>query len=330
MDDFNGLIEKISKESGKDKKDVEKLALDKQEELSGLVSKEGAAYIVGREMGVNLIREGRKEFKIKNLVSDLSFIDLEAKVLKISDVRAFEKKKGGKGSVQNILLGDETGTVYLVLWDDDIQKLSGITEGDSIKIANAFSKTSGKIGGGVELGLRKRGAVEKIEKKIEVGHARPSGGNFGNRMEIKDLQEGMYADLRGCFVQLFKRNPIYFVCPHCASSLGNSGTCKSHGEVQPDKAAMLAGSLDDGTGIIRVIAFKELAEKLYGIKAGQMDLTNLDEFYSKLDFLGKEFLVGGRLKKNNFSGELEMVVNRLEEVDSKKECEVLMKELGVN
>ena len=48
---MNDLIEKISKESGKSVKSVTDLIDEKKEELSGLVSEEGAAYIVGRELG---------------------------------------------------------------------------------------------------------------------------------------------------------------------------------------------------------------------------------------------------------------------------------------
>ncbi len=331
MIELDQIVERITKESGQEKERVERLIIDKQEELSGLVSKEGAAYIVGRELGVNLIKEGRKEFKIKNLVSDLSFIDLEAKVVKIFDVRTFEKKKGPSkiGTVQNVLVGDETGTVFLVLWGEDIEKMKEIAETDSIKIINAFSKTSGKIGGGIELGLRKRGTIEKIDKKIAVVGTDRGSDFRANRVEIKDLKEEMYADLRGCFVQIMRRSPVYFICPQCSSSLGGQGKCKTHGEVQPNKAAMFTGVLDDGTGTIRLVAFKEIAEKLYGAKADQIDLANLEKFYDEIDLLGKEFVVGGRVKKNNFSGEIEMIVNRLDGIDNKKECEILLKELGV-
>ena len=348
MQEFDQLIERICKDSGKEKSDIEKLIFDKQDELSGLVSKEGAAYIVGRELGVNLIKEGRKEFKIKNIVADLSFIDLEAKVVRIFDLRTFEKKKSlGKGrngtevsfpsnigSVQNVIIGDETGTVFLVLWGEDIEKIKGIEEGNSVKITNSFSKVSGKSGGGIELGLRKRGAIEKIDKNIEVFSGKTgmdSKAEFsGNRIEIKDLKEDILAEVRGCFVQIFKRTPVYFVCPQCNSSLGLAKNCKSHGDVQPKKSAMLSAVLDDGTEVLRVIMFREIAERLYKIKADEIDLNNLEAFYESLDFLGKEVLLGGRIKKNNYSGEKEMVVNKIEEIDSKKECEVLLGELGVN
>lgn len=324
------LVDKISKDSGTDRKHVEKLVLEKQDELSGLVSKEGAAYIVGRELGINLIKEGRQEFKIKNLVTGLSFISLEAKVIRVSDVRNFEKKGGKSGSVQNVLLGDETGTVALVLWGEDTEKFSGFSEGSSIKIINAYSKQS--RGGGIELSLTKRGSIEKIEKVIEVGFggAKINAINDHNdRFEIKDLKENMYADVRGCLVNIFRRSPFYFVCPQCGSTVDKQNVCKSHGPVQPQKNLMLSGILDDGTETIRVVLFRDLAEKIYGIKSAEINFTDLNGFYDSLLVLGKEFVVGGRAKKNNFSGELELVANKVEEVDPKKECELILKWIGV-
>lgn len=326
---FEDLLSKISKESGQQAKEIERLVMEKQEELSGLVSKEGAAYIVGRELGVNLIKEGRQEFKIKNIVSDLRFIDLPAKVLRIFDVRNFEKN-GKKGSVQNVLLGDETGKVMLVLWGEDVQKLFGIQEGDAVRVSQAYSKKSNSIYRDVEISLSKRSTIDKIDKKIEV-----ADGNFdkpafeeAKRLEIKDLQENMYAEFRGCLVHVFRRSPIYFVCPMCGSSLDKQNSCKGHGLVEkPQKSLILSGIADDGTANIRVIFFRDLAEKIYGLKAEDIGLDDLNKFYDGLDSLGKEFIIGGRVKKNNFSGELELVGNKIELVDPKQECQILLKEL---
>lgn len=328
---FEDLLSKINKESGIEIKKVESLILEKQEELSGLVSKEGAAYIVGRELGVNLIKEGRQEFKIKNIISELRSIDLTAKILKIFESRSFEKN-GKRGAVQNILLGDETGKVMLVLWGEDVQKASGLGESDVIRISQAYSKKSNSIYRDVEISLNKRGAIEKVEKKIDVlENSGPAVFEQKSRLEIKDLQENMYGNFRGCFVHIFRRSPVYFVCPMCNSSLDKLNNCKSHGVVQnPQKNLMFAGVADDGTGSIRIVLFRDLAEKVYQIKAEEIDLTDLNKFYDGLDSLGKEFIIGGRVKKNNFSSELELVANKLEPVDPKQECKELLKEINLN
>src|SRR3989338_4931839 len=184
---LESLVERISRDSGLERVKIEKLIEEKQDELSGLVSKEGAAYIVGRELGISLIKEGRQEFKIKNIIPDLSSVDLTAKVLGISDIRSFEKN-GKAGSVQNMQIGDETGQTRLVLWGEDSKKIEGIKEGDVVKILQAYSKKS--YNGGVEISLGKRGMVEKVDKKIEVAENKVIENAFDvkpNRLEIKSL-----------------------------------------------------------------------------------------------------------------------------------------------
>jgi ssDNA-binding replication factor A large subunit len=343
------LRTKFSNESGMESGKVEKLILDKKDELSGLVSKEGAAYIVGRELGISMIKEGRQEFKIKNLVTDLSYINLEAKVLKISTSRAFEKKPRGRngfsdqvpksspssavpkmGQVQNAFLGDETGTVTLVLWNDDVSKLSGIGEGDSVKISNALSKKSSRTDE-VELSMTKRGSIEKIEKKIEVapsGFRQNSSANALPRTEIKDLKENSYGEVKACLVHLFRRTPFYSVCPNCGSTVDRQNNCKSHGLVEPQKNLMLSGIIDDGTENMRVILFREMAERVFGLKAAGADFSDLNAFYDGVKTIGTEFIFSGKAKKNSFSGEVEFVANNVEYLDVKKECEVLLKAIG--
>jgi len=327
---LESLVERISRDSGLERVKVEKLIEEKQDELSGLVSKEGAAYIVGRELGISLIKEGRQEFKIKNIIPDLSSVDLTAKVLGISDIRSFEKN-GKAGSVQNMQIGDETGQTRLVLWGEDSKKIEGIKEGDVVKILQAYSKKS--YNGGVEISLGKRGMVEKVDKKIEVAENKVIENAFEvkpNRLEIKSLKENQWGEVKGCIVQVLKRSPVYSACSSCGSSLDKEGKCKSHGaENDPQKVAMFTGILDDGTGTLRIILFREFAERVYGAKSADIDASDIEGFYSGLDVLGKEFVIGGRIKKNTFSGELELVANKVEEVDAKKECERLLVEIKV-
>ena len=75
------LVKEISGKSEKGEDEVKKLIRDKQVELSGLVSEEGAAYIVGRELGVEMIRDTRRELKIKNILPDMRSVSIIAKVV---------------------------------------------------------------------------------------------------------------------------------------------------------------------------------------------------------------------------------------------------------
>jgi hypothetical protein len=66
-EDIKKIIETTCKHSGKSEAEIRKLIGEKQDELSGLVSEEGAAYIVARELGVNLLKAAKRQLKVKNL-----------------------------------------------------------------------------------------------------------------------------------------------------------------------------------------------------------------------------------------------------------------------
>jgi len=59
------------------------------------------------------------------------------------------------------LIADETGAITLVLWDDNINKVS---EGDVIKVSNGFIKV---FRGKMQLNLGRFGSVEQADAEME-------------------------------------------------------------------------------------------------------------------------------------------------------------------
>ena len=333
MDSIKRLVEAIVKESGKPESEVERLIDEKKTELSGLVSEEGAAYIVGRELGVSLIREGKRSFKIKNLVDGLRGIDFVGRIVNISDVREFEWQ-GKKGRVLSVTLGDDTGVVRMPLWNQEIDVFSELKlgEDDVISISSAWVKLDNR--GSPELRLG-RGKIEKSKKKISL----PEKGEMkmfseARRMPLAGVKEGDFPEIRGCLVQLYRRNPFFETCPDCNSKLmdDEKPRCKEHGIVKPETNMVVSGVLDDGTANIRVVFFRELAEQLFGEKAQglkQMAEKAKDplQIFDQFKGMGKDFIVRGRVKLNDFTSQLELVASHLGEVDTQKEAGTLLKKL---
>src|SRR3989338_2964778 len=116
MFSYDEILEKIEKDGKISRQQAEKLIGEKQTELSGLVSREGAAYIVGRELGLNLLKEGTRDLKIKNLVAGLRSANISGKIARIFEPREFDKN-GKKGRLLSMIIGDETGTTRLTLWN---------------------------------------------------------------------------------------------------------------------------------------------------------------------------------------------------------------------
>lgn len=72
--------------------------------------------------------------KIKDIQPNKGNIEITAEVAQKEEPRTFEKF-GKKGKVCNAVLKDESGTIKLTLWNEDIDK---VNPGDTIKLTNGW------------------------------------------------------------------------------------------------------------------------------------------------------------------------------------------------
>ncbi len=335
MSDVGRIMDKICEKAGLTKEEVKKKISEKQDELSGLVSEEGAAYIVAREFGINLLKETKRQLKIKNLLSGLRSVDLVGRIIRVFEPLEFERN-GKKGKVANVLIADETGMVRLSLWDEEVNmiKEGDLQENDTVRITNGYVKMDNR--GNPELRLGK-GNIEKVEADIDVPDIKEMEKKYSapKRKQIRDLKEGEFAEIKATLVQIFKRNLFYEVCPMCGARLKEEGEkwiCKEHGGIEPDYHMVVSGVIDDDTGNIRAVFFRDVAEKLLGKKADELrklvgDEKDAVDVYKYTKALGNDFVVRGRVKKNELTGNLEFIANDVCNIDVKKECENLIKEL---
>jgi replication factor A1 len=79
-----------------------------------------------------------KILTIRDLRSGMTQICLKAKVLEIPKPNLVYTRYGNYASVSNALIADETGTIRLCLWNEQIRCISA---GDTIQIENARAST---------------------------------------------------------------------------------------------------------------------------------------------------------------------------------------------
>jgi|TARA_Y100000310_G_scaffold152190_1_gene151708 replication factor A1 len=103
---------------------------------------------------------------IKDLKARDGNVDIEIEIVEKSDVREFQKF-GKAGRVCNAKGKDETGTITLTLWNEDIDK---VNVGDKVHITNGYvSEWQGEL----QLGTGKFGQMEVVGK-AEGGAAAPA------------------------------------------------------------------------------------------------------------------------------------------------------------
>ncbi len=92
------------------KEEFERRVEEKIEDCGDLVDEPTAAMMVVGELG-------REHVKIKGLLAKSSLFSFFGKILDKTEPREFDRADGEKGWVATLLLGDETGTTRVVLWD---------------------------------------------------------------------------------------------------------------------------------------------------------------------------------------------------------------------
>ena len=109
------------------KEEFERRVDQKIEECGDLVDEPTAAMLVVGELG-------RQHVKIRELSGRSSLFSFFGKVLDKTEPREFDRADGEKGWVATLLLGDETGTTRVVLWDEKAGAAPDIAAGEVLEI----------------------------------------------------------------------------------------------------------------------------------------------------------------------------------------------------
>ncbi len=338
--DYDSILEKLVEKSDLDKGDIEDKIEEKQVELSGLVSKEGAAHIVAKELGIQLLdKPEKKNLEIKNIVSGMRNVSFSARITGKTDVREFEKKDGSKGRVQNLFLSDGTSTIRMPLWNEDVDKYEQ-EKGDVVDIKGAYivEDNYGKPEVRLGRGTMTNGEDDAVPALDDMDTQRSTGGRRGSgpakRTTLKDVESGQNAEVRASIVQVFETDPFYEVCPDCGKSVKEEKCKGCDKEVEePDHNMVVSGIVDDGYGNMRFVAFRDVAEKLIGMSTKDaLDLVNKkkDRTYvtKNPQALGKEYVFTGRTRENSMFNRLEFILSNIDDFDPEEETKAIINKLG--
>jgi len=314
--EYDTIITKIKESTSLSKEEIEIKVKQKLSDLQDLISKAGAAQIIANELGVKLFDNISKDLKINQVQIGLNAVTITGKVITIYDIKSFQKNDK-QGRIGSLVLGDETGTIRIVIWDENlISLIKDIKQGDIIKINNAYSKQNNN--GFKELHLGNRAQIIINPENSTIGEIKVNVGP--QRKKIKDITEEGFVEIFGTIVQLFEPKS-YNSCPNCNKKVmiqGDFFSCQQHGKVEPKPVPILNLFLDDGTANLRAVLFREQAEKIIRGK------SNFEEI--KRDNLGKQILLKGKVTKNEMFNRLEIVANGLEEPSPEQMIAELEKE----
>jgi len=295
------IISKIVSSTNLSESEVEDKIKNKIEQLYGLVSEEGAAHIVANEYGVKLF-EASGNLKVKDILMGMKSVDIVGKVIRKYELREFNTEKR-KGKVANLMFGDETGTIRVVFWNDKTNDFTQLKEEDIIKLKGAYVRDNAgrkelHMGDSSHVIINPPNVTIKTREQKEYA-----------KKHIKELTEGMSAEIMGTILQVFDVK-FFEVCPKCNKRLRlreDKFACDEHGVQTPTYNYVLNVYLDDGTGNIRAIFWKNQSQRLLKLTDAEFNAIRMQpesfEKY-KTDMLGVQVKILGSTKNN--------IMNRLE------------------
>lgn len=299
-ENYERILDKISKLSGLDKKELERRVEAKRAKLSGFISKEGAAQIIAAELGISFDNE---KLKLEEVLPGMRKVNVVGKVIRLFPIRTFKTKKGDEAKVANFILADDTSNVKVVLWDT--HHISLIEDG-SIKEQSVVEISSGSMRDNeIHLGSFSEFKIsdELFDKVIT--------DRIMKEKNIADFRVGDATKSRAFIVQTFDPR-FFYVCSECgkkAVSGAEGFICQEHGKVVAEKRALMNLVIDDGTETIRAVVFNE------GIAGFGMDLENAETLLvQRAGLLGKEMFFSGNIRLNKFFNRPEFIVDEVKEV----------------
>ena len=284
--------------------------------MSGLISEEGAAHIIANELNIELVNKNTSKLKIKEIYAGMRSVTTVGKITRKFDVREFARGES-TGKVCSIILGDETGTIRVVFWNEQVDLINDVKEDDVLLIEDAYVRENNN---NREIHLGKSGHFEKNPEGVIIENVRK--GTSYQRKKIADLQNGEEgAEILATIVQVF--DPRFFtVHPETGRRLREG---EEEG-VTPALSYVLNAVLDDGTSNIRAVFWKNQTLHLLDKKEEEMTQykDNPSDFEDiKTDLLGEQFKVMGRVKKNEMFDRLEFNVQVVEKAKPEDELKNL-------
>lgn len=301
------VIDKIKQETGITETEIKEKIKAKVSQLSGLISEEGAAYIIANELGVKLFEQTIGRLQIKNIIAGMRNVETAGRIQRIFPPKEFSTENG-KGKVGSVQIADSTGRIRVVFWHSQADIINKLKEGTIIKIKGAYARENK---GRLELHMSERSSIEINPQGIEIKEAVPE------RKAISQLSEGDdNIEILGTIVQVFEPN-FFETCPNCGKRVRkeeDAYVCPEHGKIEPRHAYVLNLFLDDGTENIRVVLFKTQTNVLLG-KTEQEVLSYRDnpQLFAPIkdELLGSIVKFEGRVSKNIMFDRLEFIARRV-------------------
>ena len=190
------------------------------------------------------------------------------RVIEMFEPRTFERDDG-EGQVRNIEIADSTGSITVVLWNDDANKEFEL--GQAIKLQNPrfrYNDRSNRVEANIS------GSTTILEPSESELEKLPSFDELMEMIFVPKTIESLLEDdtnvhITATIKEVTTERTIRAKCPNCSMSVEESGdeyVCDNCGHIfdEPKYTFMIPTRIEDETGEIQATFFDNLAEELIG------------------------------------------------------------------
>lgn len=223
----------------------------------------------------------------------------------------------------------------LRVWSDLVDVIEGLNPPFIVRVGPVFRRyddllslsRSGTLEVLEVLGRGLRPSIEALAKSVKY-----------KRVPIGESSDG-FREFRGTVVGVSDEARISWHCPTCGSRVSyeyGGYSCPNCGRIEEAKPLLyLTLTLDDGTGVARVVAFGDKAERILGMSTREVLLradelgqashsVPTDELSGRM--LGREVIVRGRATYTE-TGLVKLILDEMEFADYGREARLLIREI---
>lgn len=272
--------------------------------------------LTDKKLDLSPLIENNKPTKIIEIKPDMLGFEVLGRILHLYPQKAYSK-----GNMASFILGDESGTIRTVLWDEKSEIANEVKRGDAVRIRNAYSRASISEEPEVHVG---RYSEILLNPDSNIPSLTEIEGLLIKSKEIINLENNdRYVRINGKIVDIDDgRRITYMTCPNCnkrVQNIANEWFCEScNSNVHPNSNIVLSFLMEDNTGSIRAISFRENAEKILGMDTeeimniiGESGDESSPLRQAKEKIINTEISLLGRVRYSNFSDQLEFIVDRV-------------------
>jgi len=228
------------------RQEVHKMIEKKKEGAGEFFTDETAARIVASELGVEIVQKPLQlEILIIDLVSGLNDVTLTGRVIAFYPPQTFTRQDWTEGKYARLLIADKSGTLKVVLWDDKtaLVETGKVEQGQIIKVSHGYVREG--LDGKLELHVGSRGNLQ-ISPPDATGSKYPTVTRLIKK--VAEIKEGGPITVEG--------------------AIATTPTVREVVTSRNEKVVVASFELRDGTGKIRVSAWRKLAGVVKGLTVG--------------------------------------------------------------